>query len=372
MELRRALGQLLQLGYSHRGAKTQPAQAAHYALRRSGIDGTPLGLDIRVSGQGQSLPVVPWLTFLDPDVTTKVTEGLYIVYLISADLERAFLTINQGATSHRKVHESLGLRGRAAERAAIQEISHETAALRAALAGTGIAAATDTIDLGSTLFLPTAYEVGAITCRSYELSNLPSNSALLADLDDVARLYPTVVTLKEQLVASNPQTFRTPARELRTRPPQMDVFFRPKDATDYVVEMPAHVQRKSRKHEALLENFVSDAEASGWTANSNVHPRDLELSRQDEIWLVEAKTVGANAEHAVREAIGQLYSYRHFHYRRAGEPDPHLLALFNEPVGGAFIELLADLGIEACWRETQIWRATPNVSRSLRLSASEV
>lgn len=367
MELRRALGQLLQLGYSHRGLKTQPAQAAHYALRRSGIDGSPLGLDIRVSGQGQSLPVVPWLTFLDPDVTTKVTEGLYIVYLFSADLERVFVTLNQGATSHRKVHESLGIRGRAAERAAIQEISHETTAFRDALADNGVDLATDMIDLRSTLFLPTAYEAGAIACRSYDLSNLPSNSALLADLEDVARLYPTVVTLKEQLVAANPQAFRTPARELKTRHPRVDVFFRPKDATDYFVEMPAHVQRKSRKHEALLENFVGDAEANGWIANSNVHPRDLELSRQDEIWLVEAKTVGANAEHAVREAIGQLYTYRHFHYRCASQPDPLLLALFNEPVGDAFIGLLAELGIEACWREDQAWRTTPAVGRSLRL-----
>lgn len=72
-------------------------------------------------------------------------------------------------------------------------------------------------------------------------------------------------------------------------------------------------------------------------------------------WLVEAKTVGPNAEIAVREAIGQLFSYRHFCYRDIGRPDPSLIALFSEPIGNAFVDLILSLGIEAIWREPDKW-----------------
>lgn len=359
MDLRPALQQLPQLGYSHRGLKTQPAQAAHYALRRSGISGTPIGLELRVSGQGPSLPVVPWITFLDPDVTTKVTVGIYVVYLFSSDLQRVFLTLNQGATQHLSIHQDSGLKGKAAERASLAEIAHETSAIKGGLLAADFDVDSDPIDLGSGLFLPMAYEAGAITCRSYALEDLPSNDALLADLEHTARAYPAAVSLKDELVAANPTEFRTSSRQLKGDGPKLDVFFRPKDSSEYVAEIGAHVQRKSRKHEALLEQFAVDIGSFGWTANSNVHPRDLEVTRHGETWLVEAKTVGPNAEHAVREAIGQLYSYRHFHYRRKGSADPKMLALFNEPIGKAFVELLEELGIDACWRDGQRWIATP-------------
>jgi hypothetical protein len=47
-------------------------------------------------------------------------------------------------------------------------------------------------------------------------------------------------------------------------------------------------------------------EANGGAPATNVHPRDLIVDHLEVHWLVEAKTVGPNAETAVREAIGQL------------------------------------------------------------------
>jgi hypothetical protein len=87
-----------------------------------------------------------------------------------------------------------------------------------------------------------------------------------------------------------------------------------------------------------------------------VHPRDLTLRRPGEEVLVEAETVGPNAEPAVREAIGQLFTYQHLLYRERSKPDPILLAVFSEPIGDAFVSLLNDLGIAAVWLENGAWR----------------
>jgi hypothetical protein len=89
-----------------------------------------------------------------------------------------------------------------------------------------------------------------------------------------------------------------------------------------------------------------------------VHPRDLTLRRAAEEVLVEAETVGPNAEFAVREAIGQLYTYQHLLYRERQKADPELLAVFSEPIGDAFVRLLNALGIAAVWLDQGSWRGS--------------
>lgn len=108
----------------------------------------------------------------------------------------------------------------------------------------------------------------------------------------------------------------------------------------------------------MIRAFGEELIRGGWTPATNVHPRDLTATRGDVHWLIEAKTVGTNPEFAVREAIGQLFAYRHFYYRQVGQPDPKLLALFSDPVGDAFVQLLTDLGIEAVWRTADGWVST--------------
>ncbi|GAA4727504.1 hypothetical protein GCM10023328_02170 [Modestobacter marinus] len=71
-------------------------------------------------------------------------------------------------------------------------------------------------------------------------------------------------------------------------------------------------QKRSRKHEALIKAFGEPVRQAGGVLATNVHPRDMTLDAAYEHWLVEAKTVGTKAELAVREAIGQVYAYRHF------------------------------------------------------------
>ncbi len=42
---------------------------------------------------------VPWLAVLDKEITTTTQEGVYVVYLFSEDMERLYLTLNQGVTN---------------------------------------------------------------------------------------------------------------------------------------------------------------------------------------------------------------------------------------------------------------------------------
>jgi hypothetical protein len=158
-------------------------------------------------------------------------------------------------------------------------------------------------------------------------------------------------------VANDPNAVRTPARAVPlagggVQPP----VFRPKSADDYLATVAGQQQRRSRRHEALIAAFGVAVKTAGLIPATNVHPRDLVITGQNGEWLVEAKVVGRNAELAVREAIGQLFSYRHFYYRKHGVEDPHLLALFTDDVGDGLLELLESLDIAVVWRTAEGWQ----------------
>lgn len=355
MDLRSALNGTL--GYSHRLPKSQPAQKHLWQIPREPPPQVPLGLRVLVSGSGQSLPVVPWIALLDPDVTTTATDGLYLVYLYDSSLRTVYLSMNQGATQHRRNAEQAGLKGRAAERAAIAEITDETVAIRDGL-GDEANATLLVIGLEASHFLPAAYEAGSIAAIEYSLGDLPPNEQLAADLARFAVIYRQSVDIKGRL--SSDRVLRTSPRSERNRraPVPSPPVFAPKDSSDYLAYVGAATQRRSRLHEALIREFGEHLRTIGAEPATNVHPRDLTLTYRGSMWLVEAKTVGANAEIAVREAIGQLFAYRHFYYRDQQQADPNLLALFNAPIGGALEQLLMSLDIDFVYRDGAQWVAS--------------
>jgi MrcB-like, N-terminal domain len=355
VDARTALGGVA--GYSHRAGKDQSAQLHLRSIPADPPAEFPVGLRILVSGSGPSLPVVPWIALLDEDVTTTPTDGLYLVYLFTSRMDAVYLSMNQGATQHRRAAEADGRKGRAAEVAAIDEIAVETALLRQLLDKLRLAHRLGSIELGATRFVPRAYEAGSIAAVKYSMSNLPENAALAADLAEFAALYSRCVELKDELAAN--RRVRTSARSLeRQVQPAVMPEFKPKDAADYVANIPASAERRGRHHEALIKEFGDAVRATGRTAFTNVHPRELVVVDRPLEWLVEAKTVGLNAEPAVRDAIGQLFTYRHFCYREVGRLDPRLLALFNAPIGEAFENLLATLDIDFVCRDRGAWRGS--------------
>ena len=92
-----------------------------------------------------------------------------------------------------------------------------------------------------------------------------------------------------------------------------------------------------------------------------MHPRDLVIRGSGVEWLVEAKVVyRGNATHAVRAALAQALEYRFFLH---GEPRPRPLALFDQPVGDAYIEFLEAHGVALVWQHDGGWAASPSARR---------
>ena len=64
-------------GYRPEAGRTQPAQRHLSAAARALVGEAlpPIGLTVRVSGSGQTLPKVPWIAVLDRDVTKTPKKG---------------------------------------------------------------------------------------------------------------------------------------------------------------------------------------------------------------------------------------------------------------------------------------------------------
>lgn len=136
--------------------------------------------------------------------------------------------------------------------------------------------------------------------------------------------------------------------------------FKPKSSVEYVARLAAKVLVKQRSHEQLVADFGQWAIASGFSASTEVHPRDLVLVRGTREWLVEAKVVYlGNATRAVREATAQLLMYRHLLYKGT---QPTMLALFSEAVGDLYVRFLSSLGIGSVWSTDEGWAFSPDAS----------
>jgi hypothetical protein len=149
----------------------------------------------------------------------------------------------------------------------------------------------------------------------------------------------------------------TPAPAVPPGAPPVDPLkrFAPKDSSDYVAHLAGQVLEKTRAHEQLVDDYGRWAEGQGFRPFTP-HPRDLTLEYPGGEWLVEAKEIrDGNATKAVREAIGQLFEYRHVWYVMRARPVPSLLGLFSEPVGALYVELLDSLSIASVWRSGGSW-----------------
>lgn len=377
MDLTEALSGVRFGGYQHDLGRDQPAQLHLSDVRRRLPTLVPPGMRVLVSGSGQSLPVVPWIAVVNRDVTTTAQEGLYVVYLYRRDLSRIFLSMNQGATQHQRNAVAEGLRGTAAEKAALAELARESSLLRERLTTEALTGLATKIELAapSKYFLPRGYEEGNIAAIEYIAEHLPDEDALRGDLDRMLALYATCVNIKNEIRTTEPGVLKTTANSERSKPKfkQKPPAFRPKSSAEYRAHVAEQQQDKQRRHEDLLNVFAEWVKAVGLVAANNVHPCDLTVDDGDgSHWLIEAKTVGANAEHAVREAIGQLFAYRHFYYRDLGRPAPALVALFSEPIGEGLAELLVSLNIEAIWRSRGNWHGQAPAGSANLLAAGSV
>ena len=116
-------------------------------------------------GQG-NWATVPWIALLNTRITKSTQEGIYIVYLIATELDRIFLTLNQGTTN---LVRELGQR-EAQKR--MLDVANKSRAAIGDLAAAGFIL-DNKISLGGDSWLAKNYEIGTIAHYDFGASDIP-------------------------------------------------------------------------------------------------------------------------------------------------------------------------------------------------------
>jgi len=143
----------------------------------------PYELTVKASVGSGNWAAVPWLGYFDPLITDTATRGFYVVYLINAQTEEIFLSLNQGTTeTYREFGELRGrevlrrraidLSERAPEYSNLFDLKH--------------------INLGSAESLPLGYEAGHSFGRKYQAGNIESQN-FFSDLENMFAAYEALV-----------------------------------------------------------------------------------------------------------------------------------------------------------------------------------
>ena len=129
------------------------------------------------AGQG-NWASVPWVAFFDKTETTTAQEGIYVVYLFSEDMQRLYLTFNQGVTT------PITSKGKAK---ALEWLRLNADKIALAYPNSEFMPGEE-INLGES-DLAIAYEKACIYYKEYPKDNLPPNNELISDLNKILELY---------------------------------------------------------------------------------------------------------------------------------------------------------------------------------------
>lgn len=124
----------------------------------------------------------PWLVLLDPAVTTEVGRNYYVVYLLSHGAERLYLALAQGCTA---LKDSVGIPGAKAA------LKRRASIMRARVIPHASRLSSFQIDLNVTpsVWRGKLYEAGCVVAKEYDCTDLPTEDAMLADLNEALSLY---------------------------------------------------------------------------------------------------------------------------------------------------------------------------------------
>ncbi|MBO6764787.1 MrcB family domain-containing protein [Maricaulis sp.] len=129
---------------------------------------------------------VSWVAILDRAVTETNRRGYYIVYLLSQDGDRLYLTLNQGCE---QLSKDIG------KPSAKDELERRAAIMRARLRGRLARLGVNPITLGTppSHRLGPLYEAGHVVGAHYQTDALPSETELVADLEEALAHYKFLV-----------------------------------------------------------------------------------------------------------------------------------------------------------------------------------
>lgn len=133
---------------------------------------------------------VPWIAIFDKRITTTAQSGYYIVYLFSKDMERVYLSLNQGVTWFKEKF----------KKDSQQRITSVTEYWQKELSLVISDYSVLQIDLGSNLSdLGKGYEFGHICGKVYERNSLPDNNTLAEDLRGMLNIYKMLASKLQQI-----------------------------------------------------------------------------------------------------------------------------------------------------------------------------
>ncbi|WP_437215045.1 MrcB family domain-containing protein [Pectobacterium sp. LFLA-215] len=152
---------------------------------------------------------IPWLSILNPRITTTTQDGIYPVYLFKSDGSGFYLSLHQGTTNPTK---RLGKKG-AEERA--EYIKNQLLIKMDGLENWGVR----DINLNADTPLGKSYEKSSIIAKYYDSNNIPSDDVLNDDLYSLLHFYKEIegmdfemkeISTKEKLIEKDSNTILLP------------------------------------------------------------------------------------------------------------------------------------------------------------------
>jgi len=160
----------------------------------------PAGYRVEGSGGRGRGAVTPSIAVLAETETARI--GVYVAYLFAADMTTVTLSLNQGISGIAE------LVGRAKAR---RMLGQGAAEIRSTLRAEDVSDLDTTLDLRSTSSLAVDYQSANIVSRTYRIDALPSDRAMVADLERFIRLYGMALEARRRAVQTGNQARVTPA-----------------------------------------------------------------------------------------------------------------------------------------------------------------
>jgi hypothetical protein len=294
-------------------------------------------------------------------------------------MSKLYLSLNQGFTAHRSKAETVKkmLRKKSLHKMALESIISDTKTLKKQLIQdiSKLENNVQAIDLKSDVELAEGYMAGHIAGFEYDLTNLDIEAKILSDLELLYPVYARACAVSDQNTLLNPESWTTTSGDNEYKRSQISKNktvnyneFNPKASTPVKVNWSKNIgidDFRSRKHEKLIEDFVTYVHQFDFKATNNkIGKRDLLIKNSEDIeFLVEAKTVKTDGEEAVRDAIGQLLAYRYEYYEKDYRPE--LIALFNLKISELWQGLLEELEIEWVFSHNGNWHTSERLNNLL-------
>lgn len=131
------------------------------------------------AGQG-NWAEVPWICIFDKEISISAQRGYYIVYLFDSNMQRIYLSLNQGWTQYTE---------RNPLKTAQEEIKNVATTLQGLIRSTLKDFSFDSINLNSKKILAQGYELGHICGKFYNKGEIPNDAIIIQDLWKLIGVY---------------------------------------------------------------------------------------------------------------------------------------------------------------------------------------